>query len=227
VLAAVAAATGCSDGEIMLPPPTPTLIVSALSTGGEFDVDGYEIMVGGESRGLIDVNDTVYIPRVGLGEQTVELRDLASNCTVEGSSVRSVVIGSGPASLLFRTVCKPSAGLAAIRMLFSRRHSGLLDIYAMQLDGSALVRLTADPVYDDGDPAISRDGSRIAFMKYAPWRATGRRMPAFTSCMRTARMRFDRPRQMSTLPDWSPDGRASRSLFGKTGRFCESVTRFH
>jgi TolB protein len=94
---------------------------------------------------------------------------------------------------------------------FASDRSGNWQIYAMNADGTGVVKLTDDPGADDQAPAWSPDGASIAFHSTREggglylMNADGsepRRLPV-------SRLRDEQP------PSWSPDG--SRLAFARTG----------
>jgi len=86
------------------------------------------------------------------------------------------------------------------QLIYASAARGNWDIYLQRAGGSAAINLTADSAADDTEPALSRDGSRIAFRSERGERglfvmeATG-----------------ENPRRIVArghLPNWSPDGKA-------------------
>jgi hypothetical protein len=65
--------------------------VLVRTSGGDLDFDGYEVVVD-PARRTIDVNGTAEFRFIGAGEHTVALHGVADNCTVVGTSTRSVTI---------------------------------------------------------------------------------------------------------------------------------------
>lgn len=57
----------------------------------------------------------------------------------------------------------PAPETPASRIAFYSNRDGNPEIYVMQADGTGLTRLTDDPAFDDS-PALSPDGTRIAFL---------------------------------------------------------------
>ena len=60
----------------------------------------------------------------------------------------------------------PQFFLNADRLVFASERDGNWEIYVMNGDGSGQTRLTADPSGEDYYPAVSPDGSQIAWIKY-------------------------------------------------------------
>jgi Tol biopolymer transport system component len=71
------------------------LSVLVQVSGGDLDVDGFDILVDGESRLHVDLNRTAVIEDLAPGTHTVALGGVASNCDVTGSQPRKVVVSRG------------------------------------------------------------------------------------------------------------------------------------
>ncbi len=88
------------------PPPTGTLTVSASTTpGGTPDPNGYTVTVDGGQLRTIGINgSTTYT--LAAGSYTVDLGDVATNCTVSGGTSRTVTVTAGqPTSVPFAVDC--------------------------------------------------------------------------------------------------------------------------
>lgn len=139
--------------------------VSVSTNGVDLDPDGYATVVDGVATESIERDGTVTL-QVSRGRHTVELSDVANNCSVRGQPSLAVnVEGGGTASASFELDCTE---LPAVRdaIAFSRRDSdGSFSIHLMNLDGSGVRQLTDPADADDRQPAISPDGKRIAFVR--------------------------------------------------------------
>jgi Tol biopolymer transport system component len=71
------------------------LRVSAVTTGGDPDLDGYAVTVGVNDPQAIGVNDTVVIAGVPAGSHDVELTGVAGNCSVSGDNPRPITVARG------------------------------------------------------------------------------------------------------------------------------------
>jgi hypothetical protein len=143
-----------------------SLQVGNATTGGAFDVDGYQVRVtvaGQAPRAVaLELNTSVVLHGLPPGEASVELFDVAANCTVSGGASRTVAIQqAAEIHVEFQAACTPPPELAAMRLVFARR-SGL---WAMNADGTGLRQLT-DSATGGGGPIVSPDGARIAFGRY-------------------------------------------------------------
>jgi dipeptidyl aminopeptidase/acylaminoacyl peptidase len=86
-------------------PPRGTIKVDVFTTGGDLDLDGYEILVGADKR-VIVASSTVRFEGVEAGQRTIEVRGVASNCTVVGDNPRAVVVPpSGEISAIIEVAC--------------------------------------------------------------------------------------------------------------------------
>ena len=112
----VALAAACS-GDEATGPQTGTLRVLAPTTGGDFDVDGYEIVVSGLETGwMIFANGAALIRDLGVGPHTVSLTKLAPNCAVSGTHPQSVHVTAGATvDVTFEVVCRATGIAVATR----------------------------------------------------------------------------------------------------------------
>ncbi|HUF64756.1 MAG TPA: Ig-like domain-containing protein, partial [Gemmatimonadaceae bacterium] len=194
-------------------PGAGVLRISNLTTGGAFDVDGYQVRVtvaGQEPRTVgLELNTSFVIGDMPPGEASVELDDVAPNCSVSGGSSRTVAIQQlTQIHVEFQAACTPPPELGAVRLVFSRavvhstaewgHHSHL---WAMNADGTDLRQLTHGATYDAG-PIVSPDGARIAFSR-PEWMWEGD--APFTYVMDAD---GSNPRRLSYgyASSWSPDG---------------------
>jgi hypothetical protein len=72
-----------------------TIRFSVETTGGDVDIDGYEVVVGTGVRRAIAVNAVSVISDVNAGVHTVALEGVAENCEVSGSHSRSITVPPG------------------------------------------------------------------------------------------------------------------------------------
>jgi TolB protein len=87
------------------------LEVTTVSTGDDIDADGYTVSVDGGAGQAIDVNETLTVTSLGAGDHTVELGDVAANCTVAGDNPRTVVLTAGvTATTQFDVTCTNLVG---------------------------------------------------------------------------------------------------------------------
>ncbi|MDX1495331.1 MAG: hypothetical protein R3253_14790 [Longimicrobiales bacterium] len=109
----VTAACGESTAEVLGPPVPGSLAVSVVTTGFMKD-DGYELLVNGESQGVIAANAEATIDELEPATYQVELSDVAENCTVEATSVE--VSSNETAAAALAVVCQaPPAEPYAVR----------------------------------------------------------------------------------------------------------------
>jgi dipeptidyl aminopeptidase/acylaminoacyl peptidase len=101
VLAALAAA--CTDGTTA--PQIATLSISVLTSGGDVDVDGYELVVD-SVRQRLSSNTTDVLRSVSVGAHTLMLTDVAENCTVTSGGPPSINVKAGEVvNLAFAVAC--------------------------------------------------------------------------------------------------------------------------
>jgi Tol biopolymer transport system component len=101
---AMLAAAACADG------PTETLPgrleVSVRTSGGDPDIDGYEVVLNQQVRRLYGATID-FTQSVSAGAHTVSLRQVAENCSVSGPDTREVAVRSGGiVYVVFDVVCE-------------------------------------------------------------------------------------------------------------------------
>jgi len=141
----------CSDG--VAAPKYGFLRVTTTTTGGDFDVDGYTLLVDGQSA-WIDVNDS-WERSLSEGTHLLGLEDLAGNCVHPDPQEVTVVAGA-IVEIGFESACAPGPDLAGIRILF-QDPTGLALVNA---DGSDRVALLSG-----SEPDLSPDGTRLIFTR--------------------------------------------------------------
>jgi len=87
------------------------------TTGVSIDPNGYTLEIDGNTEGPIGVNDTVTVDDLDVGDHTVELLDVAPNCTVSGNNPRTVTVpddvpdpNGGTGSTTFAVNCVQALG---------------------------------------------------------------------------------------------------------------------
>jgi hypothetical protein len=99
------------------PPETGDLTVSASTTGGTPDPNGYIVTVNGGQSHAITINGSTTYTSLVVGSYTVQLGDMASNCTVSGGSSHTVNVTANQTTTESFAVNCPSP--PATRLLFS------------------------------------------------------------------------------------------------------------
>jgi len=102
-LVALAAFWGCDSTS---PTASGTLKVSVVTTGGDWDLDGYEVLVDGKAAASIGTLASVELTSLSIGSHSVELGGLAGNCSVTGLNRRSVGVNGGETTeVAFAVLC--------------------------------------------------------------------------------------------------------------------------
>lgn len=94
-------ALGCDFGNLdnlVSIPPFGTLVVTTVTTGSNLDPDGYRLAVTGATLNVkrdIELNGRATFSVVRGGDCTVELADVAANCSADANpQLAQVVVGS-------------------------------------------------------------------------------------------------------------------------------------
>ncbi len=131
------------------PPETGDVRVSVSTSGSSQDTDGYTVSVDGGSGQSITANGSRTIPNLALGQHSVQLGGIASNCTVTGENPISVIVNAGQTvTVSFTVSCAatgPSVNLRIERMYLTQSTQRLAgDVPLVQgRDGFVRVFVTA------------------------------------------------------------------------------------
>ena len=128
----------------------------------------------------------------------------------DGGALKTVFAGTGPLSHQDWPTWSPDGR----RFAFSSTHEGNQEIYAADVDGTALVRLTNSPGID-AHPTWSPDGRSIAF---ATDRWGGLELAAVKPDG-TGIVRLTRSRGLDDYPAYSPDGKRMAFVSNRDGQF--------
>ncbi len=142
------------------PPTTGTLAISIVSTGVDFDADGFVLAVDNDFPRGIPANGSLSLT-VGPGTHTIGVSGVAFNCDMTAPTTADVTVGKSTAVAL-RATCTPYLSNAIV---FTSEQFGLPEIMAMRPDGTRRERLTTDQVSYSA-PVVSPDGQSIAVAAY-------------------------------------------------------------
>lgn len=134
------------------------LEVTTATVAGGLDGDGFRVAVDGGDPRSIGTDDAETFGALASGDHTVELSGLATGCTVDGPNPRQVTL---PPDATGTTAFRVTCGLRD-RIVYASFRDGSYDLWTMVTDG-----LDPRPLYasdgDERDPAVSADGSLVAF----------------------------------------------------------------
>jgi len=149
---------------------TGSITVRTVTTGASLDADGYALTIAGADPRTIPIDGASAIAGLEPGDHQLRLTGVAPNCAVDGANPRVVSVAPGQVeATTFGVVC----AFVQRDIVFTTDRNGSLpcstcpienrgEIYAIDADGSGLVRLTRQPGWD-AQPAWSPDGTRIAY----------------------------------------------------------------
>lgn len=91
--------------------PVGSLRVSASTSGDDLDSDGYSIVVDDSTSKDIGLGESATFSGLSEGDHQVELSGIASNCSVDGSNLKTVsVTTSSTVSMTFNVSCTATTG---------------------------------------------------------------------------------------------------------------------
>ena len=136
-LAVSAAAVHCGGGEGVTVPPAPgTLEITTSTSGVEQDADGYSVQIDGGPTRPIGAEATLTTPDVSPGTHTVQLGEVAANCTISGDNPRTVSVSAGETTTVgFAATCNATTGSLSITAATSGP-SPDPDGYTISIDGA-------------------------------------------------------------------------------------------
>ncbi len=113
----------------------PALSITTATSGVEIDPDGYSVSIDGQAGQPMASNATLTVERLAEGQHTVELADLAPNCSALDNP-RTVTVSTGvTATAAFAVTCGASSGTIAVTTTTSGTGSDP-DGFSLTLDGA-------------------------------------------------------------------------------------------
>lgn len=101
-------ALGCDIDSPVSLPAFGTLLVMTVTSGANLDPDGYQLVVTGPSLNVtraMAVNDSAAFSISRSGDYTVELRDIAANCSTDSNPRVAPVSAGGQEEVRFDVSC--------------------------------------------------------------------------------------------------------------------------
>ena len=127
------------DVDSLQPPPPTTgdLAVGNTTTGSDLDPDGYTVTIDGGQSQPLALNATITYTGLPVGDHTVQVSGIASNCTVSGANPRTVSVPAGAtAQTSFSISCAPIPPTTGdLRVTTSTSGSNLPSGYTVAVDG--------------------------------------------------------------------------------------------
>lgn len=144
-------------------PPTPlgVLEVEATSSGAGSDPNGFQVTIDDVPWGSIVAGEQRVFSGLNAGDRSVELEDVASNCSVTGDNPIVVAVSAAaPMSVIFDVDCATTpTPQGAIRIISSTTGpSQDADGYELRLDGEILTILGGSDAQDVSGPALGEVG---------------------------------------------------------------------
>lgn len=199
---------------------TDSLEVWTSTCGSHIDQDGYTISIDGVVHDTIGVDTTYTLYVQGLGEHTISLGDVASECVACGGNTRvfDVTRPDGRDDVihatLFPILCNPDLTGKIAFVRFGPTFCDWVcwtpsDIYSLSPEQKCPIRLTNTQNWDSA-PALSPDGAKIAFITHLATSAVLHVMNADGTGV------ISLEQDSASSPSWSPDG--ARIAFAKRPR---------
>lgn len=116
----------------------PSLSIRTTTAGVELDPDGYSVAVDGQAPQPIGLEATLTIDQLPAGQHSVQLLDLAPNCSVQGANPQTVsVAGGATTTTTFTVICSAASAAGAVRVATSTGGTGTdPDGYTLLLDAA-------------------------------------------------------------------------------------------
>jgi hypothetical protein len=133
--ALILALGACGDDDATDPGPRGDFFVRTVSSGDELDSNGYEIRVNDIFAATVGVNDSVEFSNRAVSTYSVELTQVADNCSVAGNNPRPVlVIADSQTGTTFEVTCVVTAGV--LQVVTATTGENPDDGYTLAVDGS-------------------------------------------------------------------------------------------
>ncbi|HMH55936.1 MAG TPA: hypothetical protein VK535_06705 [Gemmatimonadales bacterium] len=152
----VAVVAGCGGGDLTVPLSTATLEITTSTSGAEQDADGYSVQIDAGTARAIGAAATLTMSDTTPGNHTVQLGEIAENCTVAGDNPRSVSTTAGQTATVSFVVTCVATTTAPIAFTAGAVEPG---IFLVNPDGTGLKKLT-----DGRSPLWSPDRRKILFL---------------------------------------------------------------
>jgi len=211
----------CGGDDTTLPAPISLAAIEVITqtSGVEIDSGGYVVSLLTtpeiQSRAA-GPNDTIVFPDLAPDSYLIELSSVAANCEHPGPRIRTVEATSGDtARTIFEITCFSSDPLTDRIAFSSDRDSGDRDIYVMESDGSEVFNLSRDRTGEDITPAVSPDGSHVAYSS----NRDGNFEIYLMLSSGTSKARQTASTATDRAPVWAPDGTAIAWVSNSTGEF--------
>lgn len=94
----------CGD-DFVLAPVAGSIKIQTTSTGSDLDRNGYAVAVDRRQPATIGLNDNLVVENLKLGNHTVALSDLATNCTAAANPQTTSVVGADTVTVAFEVTC--------------------------------------------------------------------------------------------------------------------------
>jgi hypothetical protein len=198
---------------------TGAIEVTTVTAGSDLDND-YRLVVDGTDTIVVSTASTdpdtgsVTITGLTAGDHTVQLIDVAGNCSILGSNPQTVAVQVGDTTqALFLINCGASVAPNAIVFSSSKGTAGNNEIWVMDTLGMNITQLTSFGLGQDAyGPAFSQDGSRIVFWVWNT-SSSDRDIWVMNANGSGQQNITNTPDTVEFNPDWSPDGSKIVFLF--------------
>ena len=115
------------------PEPGNAIVVTAVTSGGDLDADGYRVLLNGGLGQPLPVNGSASIPGLLGGTYSVSLDGISDNCAVEGVAVQDVTLATlDTAAVEFAITCRPVGSIVVTTTTSGSDPDS--DGYGIQLD---------------------------------------------------------------------------------------------
>ncbi len=138
--------------------------ITTVTTGSFLDPNNYSVSVDAGQSQTIGINATVTLTAVAAGARSVELSDMAGNCTVGGTNPTTATVAPGTTvQVTFDVTCVPPAP-GTVAFLSTRGGNPQSEVFVMDGAGSVVMQVT-QMAAEKWEPVarLSPDGTRILF----------------------------------------------------------------
>ena len=97
---------GACSADLATSPTEGSIRIETTSNGSDIDRNGYAVAVDQRQPVTIGINDNLVVDNLRLGNHTVALSDLASNCTAAANPQTTSVVGADTVTVAFEVTCE-------------------------------------------------------------------------------------------------------------------------
>lgn len=155
----------CSDNSSGSETDDTSLVVETITTGGDPDPSGYTVLVQGAGSQEVEANGSVRFSNLEEGSIQIELANIPGHCSGNGELTKTdQLIAGETTTVIFQIHCET---ILRNQIVFVSNRNGTFGLFKMSTNGTEVSRIGDFDVSNIWRPAVSPDGTKIAFVATA------------------------------------------------------------